>query len=121
MEAAGIPSDDTLRSDAHDRAFRALAHAERRRLLRLIGPGERAVGDLAASTGASQPATSQHLKVLRDAGLVDVRVDGTRRLYSVDFRRVAELKSTLDAFWTDRLAVLKEVAESPVTPGEGST
>ena len=94
-----------------DQGFRALAHADRRALLRVIGSGERPVGDLADATGLAQPAASQHLKVLRDAGLVTVRIDANRRLYSLDFSRIASLRSCLDAFWNERLATLKHVAE----------
>jgi len=102
-----------------DLAFRALAHTDRRGLLRLIGPDERAVGDLAEASGLAQPTVSQHLKVLRTAGLVAVRTDGNRRLYSLDFERVGALRSVLDEFWTDRLAALKAVAEAmPPTGGD---
>ena len=95
-----------------DLAFRALAHTDRRTLLRLVGSDERAVGELAEFAGLAQPTVSQHLKVLRTAGLVEVRTDGNRRLYSLDFARVGALRSVLDGFWTDRLAALKTVAES---------
>ena len=100
-----------------DRAFRALAHGDRRRLLRAIAGDERPVGDLAAELGLDQPIVSQHLKVLRDAGLVQVRADGTRRLYAVEFRRIAELRSFLDGFWSTRLARLRDVAESSGATG----
>lgn len=100
-----------LEQTVDDQGFRALAHPDRRSLLRVIGADERAVGDLAGSTSLAQPTVSQHLKVLRDAGLVTVRVDGNRRLYSVDFERIGALRSFLDGFWTDRLGLLKAVAE----------
>lgn len=95
-----------------DEGFRALAHVDRRSLLRLIGSHECPVGELAESAGLAQPTTSQHLKVLRDAGLVTVRVDGNRRLYSLDFARVSALRAVLDGFWNDRLAALKATAEA---------
>jgi DNA-binding transcriptional ArsR family regulator len=94
-----------------DHGFRALAHADRRAILRTIGAEERAVGDLVDATGLSQPATSQHLRVLRDACLVTVRTDANRRLYAVDFARIGTLRSVLDAFWNERLSALKQVAE----------
>ena len=94
-----------------DQGFRALAHTDWRALLQIIGPDERAVGELAHATGLAQPAVSQHLKVLRDAGLVSVRIDANRRLYSLDFARIASLRSCLDRFWNDRLSALKQVAE----------
>ena len=64
--------------------FEALADPTRRRILELLAGGERPAGDLVAALPVSQPAVSQHLKVLREAGLVRVRADGTRRLYAID-------------------------------------
>lgn len=94
-----------------DRAFKALAHHDRRTLLRLIGSDECSVGDLSTAAGLDQPIASQHLKVLRTAGLVSVRVDGNRRFYSVDVERVGQLRSFLDQFWNDKLSALKAAAE----------
>src|SRR5258708_7969618 len=59
------------------------------------------------------PATYQHLKVLKDAGLVSVRADGTRRLYQVRAERMAELKTFLDGFWGERLDALRAAVERP--------
>lgn len=101
-----------LSLELEDRAYKALGHRDRRRLLRAIGAEERAVGALADDVGLEQPIASQHLRVLRDAGLVQVRADGNRRLYAVEFGVVAELRSFLDEFWADRLARLRDVAES---------
>ena len=95
-----------------DRAFKALGHRDRRALLRAIGGGERPVGELAVTTHLEQPVASQHLKVLRDAGLVAVRVDGNRWLYSIDFARFGEIRRFLDEFWNAKLGALKSVAES---------
>ena len=97
--------------DAEDRAFKALGHRDRRAILRVIGDDEVPVGALAEATALDQPVGSQHLKVLRTAGLVSVRVDGNRRLYSVDFGRFAELRRFLDLFWNSKLTALKERAE----------
>jgi DNA-binding transcriptional ArsR family regulator len=97
--------------DADDRAFKAMAHRDRRQLLRLIGAIERNVGELAEHSGLAQPIASQHLKVLRDAQLVQVRVDGSRRLYSVDFERLGAVRGHLDDFWNSKLAALKVTAE----------
>ena len=99
-----------LPAEAEDQAYRALAHHDRRRLLRVIGEGERSVTDLAERTGLDQPIASQHLRVLRDAHLVTVRVDGNRRLYSIRFDRMQELRSELDAFWSGKLGDLKAAA-----------
>ena len=97
---------------AEDRAFKALGHRDRRAILRLVAEGEVPVGDVVDRTALDQPVVSQHLKVLRTAGLVSVRVDHNRRLYSVDFARFAELRAFLDLFWNDKLAALKQVAET---------
>lgn len=113
-----------LAEELDDQGFRALAHDDRRTLLRLIGSDERPAGELAERAELAQPTASQHLKVLREAGLVAVRVDGNRRLYSLDFARVGALRSFLDEFWTDRLTALKSVAEGdrprPDGDGDGS-
>ena len=100
-------------ADAEDRAFKALGHRDRRAILRVIGDAEVPVGDVVDRVELDQPIVSQHLRVLRDAGLVSVRVDENRRLYSVDFVRFAELRQFLDLFWRDKLALLKQVAEAP--------
>ena len=105
-----------LLEELEDRAFKALGHRDRRALLRAIGRDERPVGDLAAATELEQPVASQHLKVLRTAGLVGVRVDGNRRLYSIDFARFGEIRRFLDEFWAAKLDALKAAAERPSEP-----
>ncbi len=102
-----------LVEELDDRAFKALGHRDRRALLRALADGERPVGDLAVATELDQPVASQHLKVLRTAGLVTVRGDGNRRLYSVDFERFGEIRRFLDRFWSVKLDALKRVAEQP--------
>jgi DNA-binding transcriptional ArsR family regulator len=89
-------------------ALRALAHPGRRRVLELLAAGERTSGALAERCGWSKPAASQQLKVLRGAGLVDVRADGNRRVYRVRREGLAELRAFLDDFWLGRLAVLED-------------
>jgi len=80
--------------------------------LRLAWDAERTSSDLADAAGLSRSAASQHLKVLRDAGLVRVRVDANRRLYQVDPARLATLRAFLDDFWGDHLEALKHTAEA---------
>lgn len=92
-------------------ALHAIGHAGRRTMLRLASDGERTSTELAQAAGLSPSAASQHLKVLRDAGLVHVRVDATRRLYRVDLKRLAEVRTFLEEFWGDQLAVLTATAE----------
>ena len=92
-----MPCDDTLR---------ALAHPARRVMLELVWDAERSSSELAEAVALTRPAASQHLKVLRDAGLVHVRVDGNQRLYRVDAGRLAEVRRQLEGFWGDRLGRL---------------
>lgn len=80
-------------------------------MLRLAWDSERSSGELAEAAGISRPATSQHLKLLREAELVTVRVAGNRRLYSVRVDQLAELRAMLDAFWGERLDALVQVTE----------
>jgi DNA-binding transcriptional ArsR family regulator len=94
-------------------ALRALAHPGRRKMLQLVWDGERTSGELAEQCGFSKPATSQHLKVLREADLVSVRVDGTRRLYRARAEQLAQLRAFLDRFWGERLDALRAAVEPP--------
>jgi DNA-binding transcriptional ArsR family regulator len=89
-------------------ALRALAHPGRRRVLQLVAGSARPAGELAEACGWTRPATSQHLKVLKDAGLVEVRKQGNRRLYRAREERLAELRGFLDQFWASRLATLAD-------------
>lgn len=98
-----------------EESIRAFAHPGRRAMLELVWDAERPSSDLADHAGLSKSATSQHLKLLRDAGLVTVRVDGNRRLYRADLERVAEVAGFLDEFWAAPLARLKATAESSTT------
>jgi DNA-binding transcriptional ArsR family regulator len=86
--------------------FTVLAEPNRRRILDLLRQAERPVGDLVRELGVSQPAVSKHLRVLRDAGLVDVRSDAQRRLYRVNvapLRAVDEWLAPYRQQWTARL------------------
>lgn len=98
-----------------EESIRAFAHPGRRAMLQLVWDTERPSGELAEHAGLSKSATSQHLKLLRDAGLVRVRVEGNRRLYRADLERVAEVAGFLDRFWAAPLARLKAAAEAPGT------
>ncbi len=84
-------------------ALDALGDPTRRAVLELLRDGERSVRDITDHTAVSQPAVSQHLRVLRDAGLVDVRPAGTRRLYRVRPDGFADLRAWVDGFWDDAL------------------
>jgi len=89
-----------------DVTLRALANPARRAILELVWDAERTSSEIAEAVGATRPATSQHLKVLRDAGLVQVRADGSQRLYRVDSERLAEVRAALERFWGSRLGRL---------------
>ena len=91
---------------AVDDTLRALANPTRRAMLELVWDAERSSSQIAQAVGATRPAASQHLKVLRDAGLVQVRVDGNQRLYRVDTGRLAEVRRALEGFWGARLGRL---------------
>lgn len=95
----------------------ALADPTRRKILEMLGKGERAAGDIAERFAVSGPAISQHLKVLREARLVAVRIDGQRRIYSLDPAGLDEIDDWLAnvrRFWTGRLDALEHaLAETP--------
>lgn len=96
-----------------DAALRALSHPVRRDLLRLCGQAERTVGELAELAGLRQPTTSQHLRVLRETGLVRTEARGNSRLYRVDFQRLAVVEAALRDLWAAHLPRLKAAAEDP--------
>jgi DNA-binding transcriptional ArsR family regulator len=94
-----------------EEAIRAIAEPNRRRILQLVTVKELSAGEIAAEFAITRPAVSQHLGVLREAGLVSERREGTRRLYSLRPEGFADLKSFLEAFWDEGLERLKEAAE----------
>jgi DNA-binding transcriptional ArsR family regulator len=90
--------------------FDVLAEPHRRRILDLLLEDERSVGDLVAALGLSQPGVSRHLRVLRDAGLVEARVDAQRRVYALRSEPLREVDTWLAPFraqWRDRLDTLE--------------
>ena len=91
--------------------LQALAEPRRRAILGVIGGGELSAGEIARSFDVTRPAISQHLAVLRAAGLVSERRDGTRRLYRARPQGVAELRVWLDDFWRNGLERLRNEAE----------
>jgi DNA-binding transcriptional ArsR family regulator len=97
---------------AYGNGIAALGDSTRRTIFELLGDGPRSVGDLAGELPVSRPAVSQHLKVLKNAGLVSESRVGTRRVYRVEPEAVAELRTYFDKFWTQALAVFKTAAES---------
>ena len=91
--------------------FSALADPTRRAVFEMLAERPSPVGGIAARLPVSRPAVSQHLKVLSDAGLVSVRAEGTRRIYSVERDRLEELRRWIDGLWTDALGAFAEAAE----------
>jgi DNA-binding transcriptional ArsR family regulator len=89
----------------------ALGDPTRRAIFELLADGPRAVGDLAEQLPVTRPAVSQHLKVLKEAGLVTDRADGTRRLYQINPEGVDALRAYLDRFWDRALASYKQAVE----------
>ena len=97
--------------DRLSRAFAALADPTRRKIVELLGSGERSAGAIVEVFAVSPPAISQHLKTLRESGLVRVRVDGQRRIYSLDPEGFEEMEAwfaRMRRFWGSRLDALEE-------------
>jgi len=94
-----------------DATLRALSDPGRRRILALVRDEERSAGEIAAEFTVSWPAVSQHLRVLKDAGLVTERREGTRRLYRARPEGLADVRAYLDGFWDDKLKRLKREVE----------
>jgi DNA-binding transcriptional ArsR family regulator len=93
-------------------AMDALGDPTRRAIFEQLREGPRAVGEIAGDLPVSRPAVSQHLRVLKEAGLVTERRDGTRRLYRLDPDGLAQVRRYFDQFWTEALAGFKAAAES---------
>lgn len=106
----------TYGSRAAATALDALGDPTRRSVVELLRDGERSVGDLASDLPVSRPAVSQHLKVLKGAGLVTERREGTRHLYAIDPSGLLSLRSYLESFWDEALASFKEAADRPSDP-----
>jgi DNA-binding transcriptional ArsR family regulator len=90
----------------------ALGDPTRREIMERLRTGPRPVGELAAELPVSRPAVSQHLRVLKEAGLVTERKDGTRRIYGVEPKAIGDLRTYFDSFWEQALAGFKAAAES---------
>ena len=104
---------------AYGNALHALADPTRRQVFERLGKGPMPVGQLARGLPVSRPAVSQHLKVLKEAGLVAEDRDGTRRIYRIDPHGIARLRAWLDQFWEIALDAFK--AEVEQSEDEGNT
>jgi DNA-binding transcriptional ArsR family regulator len=96
---------------AYENALAALADPTRRQVFERLRTGPHAVGEIARGMPVSRPAVSQHLKVLKDAGLVADRPEGTRRVYYIDPAGIAALRKWLDQFWDEALAAFQAEVE----------
>src|SRR5579885_3626562 len=96
---------------AYGNAWMALADPTRRQVFEKLKEGRRPVGEIARGLPVSRPAVSQHLKVLKEAGLVREMSQGTRRIYSLDPRGIGAIRSWLDAHWTSALDAFKAFAD----------
>ncbi|HVU42371.1 MAG TPA: metalloregulator ArsR/SmtB family transcription factor [Xanthobacteraceae bacterium] len=94
------------------RLFAALSDPTRRAIFERVAKRPQAVASLARGLPVSRPAVSQHLKVLKEAGLVTDRAEGTRRIYQIDPHGLGAIRQWLDRFWDDSLAAFKAAAES---------
>ncbi|HEX2111858.1 MAG TPA: metalloregulator ArsR/SmtB family transcription factor [Gaiellaceae bacterium] len=92
-------------------ALRAIAEPHRRRILTLVSQEELSAGQIASHFEVTRPAVSQHLSVLREAGLLTERRDGARRLYRARPEGLAEVRAFVDGFWAEGLERLKTAAE----------
>jgi DNA-binding transcriptional ArsR family regulator len=99
-------------------AFKALSDPTRRDVFERLAGGAKAVGELADELPVSRPAVSQHLKVLKEAGLVIDRAEGTRRVYQIDPAGLGTIRAWLDRFWDDALAAFKAKIERTAQPPE---
>jgi DNA-binding transcriptional ArsR family regulator len=97
---------------AYDTALTALADPTRRRVFERLKSGPRSVGAIARGMTVSRPAVSQHLKVLKEAGLVTDRPEGARRVYHIDPHGLGALRAWLDQFWDEALAAFQAEVET---------
>ena len=99
-------------------AIRAIAEPHRREILRLVWTSELAAGEIASHFDVTRPAISQHLRVLKEAGLVTERRNGTKRLYRARPESIAELRTYLESYWDENLRLLKQAAEQEEKKGD---
>ena len=102
----------------HEAGIAALGDATRRAIFELLADGPHPVGEIARDLPVTRPAVSQHLKVLKEAGLVIDRQNGTRRLYQMNPEAVGALRAYFDGFWNRALASFKDVVEQMETTNE---
>jgi DNA-binding transcriptional ArsR family regulator len=102
-------------------ALAALADPTRRQIFERLAAGPRAVGDIARGLPVTRPAVSQHLAVLKSAGLVKDQAAGTRRIYEIDPKGLGTIRAWLDQFWDTALAAFKNEVEGPQDTPRGES
>ena len=110
-------SIDALARDPFD----ALGDPQRRAIVELLAAGDRSVGELAAALPISRPAVSRHLRLLREAGLVTRRAEGTRRLYRLHDEGIEAVRAYLEQVWGDAAARFRLLAENTATPSDDAS
>jgi len=105
---------------AYGEALAALADPTRRRVFERLRRGPTSVGALARGMPVSRPAVSQHLKALKEAGLVDDRAEGTKRVYFIDPHGLASLRRYIDQFWDEALAAFQIEVERGASEQKGT-
>lgn len=112
MSRMPVPPPPRRAEPAPDAVLRALADPHRREILRLVQHAELPAGQIAAGFTLTQQAVSQHIGVLKQAGLLTERRDGTRRLYRLDREALQPVRDMLEEFWPDALKRLKKAVET---------
>jgi DNA-binding transcriptional ArsR family regulator len=107
MAGASAPSDSPA-----ERGFEALGDASRREILRLLSAGDKPVREIADAMPISRPAVSRHLRLLKDAGMVSERAEGTRRIYHLQERGLDAVQEYLERVWGEAAARFRLVAEN---------
>jgi DNA-binding transcriptional ArsR family regulator len=108
-----LPFVDAYRSKRAPAGFEALGDRTRLAIVEVLSTQPHTVGEVAAKVPVSRPAVSQHLKVLKDAGLVSERAEGTRRIYRLNPAGVAALRDQLDTFWSRALEGYEQITDTP--------
>src|SRR4029077_836972 len=100
----------------YELALQCLSDPTRRRIFERLRGGPRSVGVLARGLPVTRPAVPEHLRALKNAGLVADRPEGAKRIYYIDPHGLGELRRWLDGFWDDALAAFKDAVEAPGSP-----
>ena len=108
------------RSPAEARGFEALSDTNRREILRILSGGDKPVGEIADAMTISRPAVSRHLRLLKDAGLVAERAQGTRRIYCLQERGIEAVREYLDRIWGEATTRFRLLAENTEAGPSGS-